>query len=118
MPDGDAKDQKKNDLMAFLRIAYEVYAIDNNIQVEECDDLFYECNVHRNERLKENYLVEVECPYNDHPSECEGWYIHENRCCCGNYKGWAWEDDYGSLGNIEEFSIFSTRPCGEAIRNW
>lgn len=120
MPDGDEKDQKKNDLMAFLRIAYEAYAIEHNLldRIKGDGDLFYECNVHHNESLKECYLVQVDCPYNDNPEQCDGWYINENRCCCGNYKGWSWEDDEGSLHDVTSFSIFSTSPCGQAIQEW
>jgi hypothetical protein len=95
---------------------YTQYAIDNGLDenIYSDEDLFIECNKHRQEYLLENHYVEAEdLEHIDRIDyeECYGWDINETRCGCG-WKFYWIKDGFNPADS--SFTIKSNEPFGYA----
>jgi len=106
-----------------LKDKYINYAKDYVIEWEDDIDLFSKCNRHRQDELLYNsngglgWYVEEECPHR-YEGECDGWYVNEKSCECGNYKGWTWNEDDFDQSDILMFNIECNEPYGHAETMW
>ena len=89
----------------------------NDGTFDNSDDIFKKCNEHHQQEILDCYYVsdppEVDDCYN-----CNGWYVGESRCECGNYKGYRWNADYIDFSNVLEFNITHDTPAGETVCEW
>ena len=100
-----------------LKQQYLDYAAERGIVFSNDDELYRNCNTFHQNHLLDGWFVEEGCPHR-YDGDCDGWYVGNKRCVCGNYKGWSWNEDDFDPDDVKYFNINSTSPVGYAERMW